>query len=382
MDSLTQLALGAAIGTAVLGRRAGPRAALWGAFCGTLPDLDVLIPYGDPIRNFTYHRGVSHSLFWLTVAAPLVAWLIDRCQRSFGRDRGVRYQDWLLLAWLALVTHPLLDAFTVYGTQLLLPFSDYPVGLGSIFIIDPLYTVPLLVGVIAACRLHRRAQPRAARWNGAGLVASTAYLAWSLAAQWHVGNVVARTAAATNLDGGRTLVTPTPFNTLVWRVVVMDDDAYYEGFRSLLDDGATVTLQRHAHDPALLARVRDDWHVRRLEWFSKGFYAVREIDESPPSAASRSNAGTRVPGAIDEAPARPDAPSTTPGTSIVMTDLRMGQTPWFIFSFVVAEHTADGVTLVPPRQLVPRRPPLRELSWLGRRLRDERATYSSQIRET
>jgi Predicted membrane-bound metal-dependent hydrolases len=351
MDSLTQIALGAAVGTAVLGRRAGPRAALWGALCGTLPDLDVLIPYGDPVRDFTYHRGVSHSLFWLTVAAPLVAWLIARCQRTFSRDRELRYRDWLLLAWAALVTHPLLDAFTVYGTQLLLPFSDYPVGLGSIFIIDPLYTLPLLVGAIAACWLHSRAPARAARWNGAGLVASTAYLAWSLVAQWHVGNVVERTAVAANLDSGRTLVTPTPFNTLVWRVVVMDDDAYYEGFRSLLDDGTTVTLQRHAHDPALLARVRNDWAIRRLAWFSKGFYAVREIgDEGRPQ--------------------------------VVMTDLRMGQTPWFVFSFVVAEHTADGVTLVPPRQLVPRRPPLRELSWIGRRLRDERATYSSQTRET
>lgn len=351
MDSLTQLALGAAVGTAVLGRRAGPRAALWGALCGTLPDLDVLIPYGDPVRDFTYHRGVSHSLFWLTLAAPLVAWLIARCQRGFSRDRGLRFRDWLLLAWLALVTHPLLDAFTVYGTQLLLPFTDYPVGFGSIFIIDPLYTVPLLVGVIAACGLHGRAPARAARWNGVGLAASTAYLAWSLVAQWHVGNVVERTAAAGNLDGSRTLVTPTPFNTLVWRVVVMDDDAYYEGFRSLLDDGGTITLQRHAHDPALLARVRDDWTIRRLAWFSKGFYAVREIDDH----------------------GRPQ---------VVMTDLRMGQTPWFVFSFVVAEHTAEGVTAVPPRQLVPRRPPLRELSWIGRRLRDERATYSSQTRET
>lgn len=351
MDSLTQLALGAAVGTAVLGRRAGPRAALWGAFCGTLPDLDVLIPYGDPVRDFTLHRGVSHSLFWLTVAAPLVAWLIARCQRRFSRDRGLQYRDWLLLAWLALVTHPLLDAFTVYGTQLLLPFSNHPVGLGSIFIIDPLYTVPLLVGVVAACWLHGRAPTRAARWNVAGLAASTGYLAWSLVAQWHVGNVVERTAVVANLDGGRTLVTPTPFNTLVWRVVVMGDDAYYEGFRSLLDDGATVTLQRHVHDPALLARVRDDWHIRRLAWFSKGYYAVREIDDG----------------------GRPH---------VVMTDLRMGQTPWFVFSFVVAEHTADGVTTVPPRQLVPRRPPLRELSWIGRRLRDERATYSSEARET
>ena len=53
------------------------------------------------------------------------------------------------LTGLTLLAHPVLDAFTVYGTQLLLPFSDYPAGLGSIFIIDPLFTVPLLAGLAA-----------------------------------------------------------------------------------------------------------------------------------------------------------------------------------------------------------------------------------------
>ena len=51
MDSLTQIALGAAVGTAVLGRKVGARAALWGAAVATLPDLDVLFPYGDPVRT-------------------------------------------------------------------------------------------------------------------------------------------------------------------------------------------------------------------------------------------------------------------------------------------------------------------------------------------
>ena len=76
------------------------------------------------------------------------------------------------MVWLCLVTHPLLDAFTVYGTQILLPFSDYPVGWSTLFIIDPLYTLPLVVGVVAAwygiasvvrqadCTLCRAARPR------------------------------------------------------------------------------------------------------------------------------------------------------------------------------------------------------------------------------
>ncbi len=76
MDSLTQLTLGAAVGEAVLDRQVGRRAALWGGLLGTLPDLDVFVPLGDAVRDFTYHRGPSHSLFVLAVLTPLVVWLI------------------------------------------------------------------------------------------------------------------------------------------------------------------------------------------------------------------------------------------------------------------------------------------------------------------
>ena len=76
MDSITQLALGAAVGEATAGRQAGRRALLWGAVCGTLPDLDVFIPLGDAVRDFTYHRSASHSLFVLAALTPLMVWLI------------------------------------------------------------------------------------------------------------------------------------------------------------------------------------------------------------------------------------------------------------------------------------------------------------------
>lgn len=146
MDSLTQVALGAAVGIAVMGRRTAVwKAALWGGICGTLPDLDALIDHGDAVRNMTYHRAESHALFYLTLASPLIAWVIARLH---GQRELLR--RWWLAVWLALVTHPLLDLMTVYGTQILLPFTDQPYGVGSIFIIDPLYTVPLLAGAGAA----------------------------------------------------------------------------------------------------------------------------------------------------------------------------------------------------------------------------------------
>jgi inner membrane protein len=381
MDSLTQMALGAAVGTAVLGRRVGPRAALWGAVCGTLPDLDVLVPYGDPVRTFTFHRAESHALFWLTAAAPVLAAMIARVHASADRRLGVSFRDWWLLTWLALVTHPLLDAFTVYGTQLLLPFSDYPVGLGSVFIIDPLVTVPLLAGVTGFWVLHRRSPAAGARWNQLGLTVAVVYLGWTVAAQAHVTGHVHRALAATNLLDGRVLVTPTPFNTLLWRIVVMDDQAYHEGVHSLFDRHSP-RLERHPSQPSLLAGLERDWTVRRVAWFSKGFYAVSAGSSASAEASTRSLPG--LPGPLERAAAATgDDPTARP---IVMTDLRMGQTPWFAFSFIVGEHRGDSITATPVRQIPTRRPPPAALAWLWRRIWHENLPpppySSSQMPET
>jgi len=362
MDSLTHIALGAALGTAVLGRRLGPRAAAWGALCSTLPDLDVLVPWGDSVRDFTFHRAYSHSLFFLTLAAPLIAWLIARLERG----RPAPWNRWLALVWLALVSHPLLDAFTVYGTQMLLPFTDHPVGLGSIFIIDPLYTAPILIGTSLALWLRSRNPSRATRWNAAGLAASTLYLGWTVVAQSHVEAIADQTLAASGRDTARVLVTPTPLNSLLWRVVVMDGKGYGEGFYSLLDRRPTIALEHHPSDPRLLDSLQADWSVRRLEWFTKGFYAVREASPGQRVAKGSVSTARQLLGIVDTATAAGASPAER-GSPIVLTDLRMGQTPWFVFSFVVGERDADGVRPVAVSQLPMARVPPDALLQLWRR---------------
>ena len=151
MDTVTQIALGAAVGEATLGRKVGWRAQLWGGLCGLLPDLDVLWPFADAVSAFTWHRGYTHSIAVIALATPLVAWAAVRIHP----DTRPFLRGWLLLAFLALVTHPLLDCFTVYGTQVLLPFSDLPVAWSTVFIIDPAFTVPVALGVLAAQVLSR-----------------------------------------------------------------------------------------------------------------------------------------------------------------------------------------------------------------------------------
>ena len=178
MDSLTQLALGAAVGEATIGRKIGNRAFLWGAIAGTLPDLDVFVPLGDAVRDFTYHRSASHSLFVLALLTPLLVWLITRIHP----DTRDHWRRWMLAVYLVFATHVLLDSLTAYGTQIFWPFVTTPVSLSTIFIIDPLYTLPLLIGVIAALAMTRDSD-RGHLINRYGLIASTLYLSWALFAK-------------------------------------------------------------------------------------------------------------------------------------------------------------------------------------------------------
>jgi inner membrane protein len=328
VDSISQFALGAAVSVAAMGRRTAVwKAALWGGVAGTLPDLDVFIDHGDALRNMTMHRGFSHALFWLTLAAPVLAALpaaLHRQREHFGR--------WWLALWLALVTHPLLDAMTVYGTQLLLPFTSHPFGVGSMFIIDPLYTVPLLVGAaVAVTRGHG-----GLRWNHAGLALSTAYLAWSVAAQWHVRGVAQDALAAAGVSQPLPLlVTPTPFNTVLWRVVAMHPDgSYEEGFHSLLDRGRPMQMRRFAPPAAQRQALLALPPVQQLARFTHGFYKVQERD----------------------------------GHAWV-TDLRMGQEPHYSFSFRVARSDGGRWLPVVPRNEGSRGDVRAGLAWLWQRLR-------------
>ena len=179
MDTVTQFALGAGVGAAVLGRHISPRkAAIIGGVLGVVPDLDVLYPFDDPIDAFVLHRGPSHSLIVQAVVTPLFG---EALMRLFKDLRGQRMRTYLAV-YLVFATHALLDALTIYGTRILWPLWPEPVGVGSVFIIDPIYTLPLLVAFVwALCLRSWTAGLR--RVLTTGLVFSTAYLGWSLAAQ-------------------------------------------------------------------------------------------------------------------------------------------------------------------------------------------------------
>ena len=272
MDSITQAALGAAVGGAVLGRRLGRKAVLIGALLGTLPDLDVVLDYGDAITNVTEHRGFSHSLFVLTGLATLLALL---CKR-FAPARDITLLRWWCFFALCLVTHPLLDALTTYGTQLFWPLNTLPAAWPIIFIIDPVYTLALLIGLgagLASQRVHKYCV-----W---GLAASSLYLALAAGAKWNVEQRLAPALVEKGLTQMPLLVQPTPFNILLWRATVVGEDRYYESLISVFDSPRLPQLEALWRNAGLEQDALSGPLGQRLTWFTGPFlrYDMRLINE-------------------------------------------------------------------------------------------------------
>ncbi|KPQ00326.1 MAG: inner membrane protein [Bacteroidetes bacterium HLUCCA01] len=275
MDSLTQIALGAAVGELTLGRKIGYKAALWGGLAGTLPDLDVLFGlFLDPVDYLHIHRGFSHSVFFAFLVAPVLALLVTR----FFNPPETTYKDWLKLFFLTLFTHPFLDLLTGYGTQIFNPITDYAFEVNSIFIIDPLYTVPLLTSIFLAVRLPRK-HPRRLFWIKSGLGVTSVYLALTILLKSLALPVFKAELDRQGIEYERMMTVPGPFSSLLWRALVETEEGYYQGTYSLLDDGNQPIrfyyLPRNEHKIAGIAQSKA---VQRLLWFSKGFYHVNEID--------------------------------------------------------------------------------------------------------
>ncbi|MFB6099609.1 MAG: metal-dependent hydrolase [Salinibacter sp.] len=275
MDTVTQITLGAAVGEAAAGREAGNKAPLWGAAFGLLPDLDVIgSVFLTEAQALTFHRSLTHSLLFILVVTPLAAYGLRRLHGESPPSMA----RWAGLVGMALLTHVGLDCLTTYGTQIFWPFSTYPVILGTIFVIDPLYTLPLAIGLLVSLRWSPTAKAR--RWaNYAGLAVSSAYLLLTMVHKRHVNRVFAQNLDRKHPATERLLTMPTPFNNLLWRGIAATPTGFYVGYYSLLDPDRSIDFRFVPKRHDLLGDATDHSIVQRLRRFSRGYFVVRRGDD-------------------------------------------------------------------------------------------------------
>ena len=274
MDPLSQAAIGAA--AAQSGSKASTlRHALWiGALAGMAPDLDVLIQSStDPLLALEYHRQFTHSLFFVPIGA-----LICACAfHPLVRQRLTFKSVWFFAA-LGYGTHGLLDACTTYGTQLLWPLTNARFAWHNVSVIDPLFTLPLLLFLLMSAV---RRQPRLAVY---GLCWALCYLGFGLVQHQRALSAAEQIVSYRQHSPIRLEVKPGFANLLVWKALYEYEDRYYVdavrvGFKLTYFPGDSAAKFNVARDfPFLTPTSQQAKDIERFRWFSDDWLALDNED--------------------------------------------------------------------------------------------------------
>ena len=268
MDSLTQIVLGIATAELVAGKKLQNKTFLYGAVLGTIPDLDILVgKFLSDVEGVAIHRGLSHSLLFFMFLSPVLGWLISKIEKE-----KISFKSASLLAFWCLVTHVILDLFTSWGTQILWPL-DYRFALKTIFVIDPLYTIPLLISLIFVWRdkefLVRR------KYLIRGLVMSSSYLLLTCLLKLFAVQQFENALENQKLNYQELIVKPTAFNCILWNANIATSKGYYLADNSLFDS-QPIRFTFYSKNRKLEEKLVNSYDFQSLKKISEGWYLVTE----------------------------------------------------------------------------------------------------------
>lgn len=270
MDSITHIALGAAAGELILGKKLGKRAMIIGAVANSFPDIDFVASlWLSPADNVLAHRGFTHSILFMVLVTLIFCWgtiLWDK-QQVISRNK------WFWFFLIQLGAHLFVDGFNAYGVGWLIPFDDARISFHTIFVVDPFYSSILIVAFILLAFLSIQYKHRV-RIGTLGLLISSMYLGYALINKYVVSNEVKNILKKQNITYSRYFTTPTPLNTWLWFAVAEVDSGYHVGYRSIFDKTDQMPLTFVKKNEHLLAAWQNDHALHQLKKFSQGYYTV------------------------------------------------------------------------------------------------------------
>ncbi|WP_442267472.1 metal-dependent hydrolase [Tenacibaculum sp. ZS6-P6] len=276
MDSLTQIVLGAACGEIALGKKIGNKALLFGAIGGTIPDLDVFIGslfYSNSIDKLIFHRGFMHSIVFAFLGAYVFGYGAFKLYNTKKRIGTTISRDWIWLFFLSIFTHPLLDSFTPYGTQLFLPFSNYRVAFNTIAVVDPLYTVPFLISLILLM-FYKRTNPKRNFWLKTGIYLSSTYLIFTVGNKIYIDRIFKNALSESKIEYQRYSAQPTIFNNILWYAIVETKEDYKVSFYSHFDKKKPTNNFISFPKNHQVLSLNNNSDLKKLVWFSNDFYSL------------------------------------------------------------------------------------------------------------
>lgn len=279
MDPLSQGVVGVSVTQVVASRSEKVSAAAFGFFAGMAADLDVLIDSSvDPLLNLEYHRQFTHSLVFVPVGALLCALVLWPVLRFCFSHKQLSFARAYLFCFLGYMTHALLDACTTYGTQLLWPFSSARIAWNNVSVIDPLFTLPLLILMVAVLLSRTAKVATRLAWFGFGYM--FVYLGLGFVQNQRAESVAHQLAQSRSHQPTRLAVKPSFANLLVWKSVYEYDGRYYvDAIRvwagTKVYSGTSVEkLDTEKHFGWLNIDTQQAKDIERFRWFSNNYLAL------------------------------------------------------------------------------------------------------------
>lgn len=272
MDSFTQIALGIAIAEVCAGKKLKNKTVLYGAILGTIPDLDVAVGlFLNPVDAILIHRGISHSLFLFLFLSPLFGWIISKIERD-----KITFIQATVIAFWCLFTHVLLDMFTSWGTQILWPL-DHRFALKTIFVIDPLYTIPLVISLIIVWKTKNIILRK--KYIIRGLLISSSYLLLSCFIKIYALRQFEKTLIKQGIHYSEIIVKPTAFNLILWNANIKTQDNYLLGDYSLFDT-QPISFTAYSKNKILESQLKGNSDFEKLKKASEGWYIISQKNHS------------------------------------------------------------------------------------------------------
>ena len=271
MDSLTQIVLGIAVAEWCAGRELKNKTFVYGAILGTMPDLDILTGLVlDPVNAVMMHRGASHSLLLFLLLSPVLGAIISKIE-----NKKISFYKSASMVFWCLFTHVLLDMFTSWGTQTLWPLEKR-FAFKTIFVIDPLYTIPLLVTVVLTFRVRDTVLRK--NYITKGLIISSAYLALSCVVKLYAVTRFEKALLKQRVIYSEIIVKPTAFNIILWNANIATEDGYLLGDYSLFDSQA-ISFTKYSKNRELDSVLKGNSDFEKLKKISEGWYIISKNND-------------------------------------------------------------------------------------------------------
>ena len=267
MDPLSQGTVGAAFAQSVSNKNNIFKIGFIGFLAGLTPDLDVLIQSStDPILSLEYHRQFTHSLFFIPFGSLIVALLIFPLVK-----RSMSLKTVYFASLLGYATHGLLDACTSYGTQLFWPFSNERVSWNNISIVDPLFTIPVLILVVIAIRTKNKI------FSFFGIGWIIFYLSLGFVQYERALSAAIELANMRGHNAERLTLKPSFGNLILWKSIYQHKETFYvDAIRTAQSStwylGETTRVFDYKyHLPDLDKESQQKKDIERFRWFSQDY---------------------------------------------------------------------------------------------------------------